>query len=120
MYKRKELISLLDEFLANKDVSKRSMKDYTVDIMCFINWYQTHKHISDKLLYKSFLNALDNSKLSERTKRRRRVIVGEYLVHIGIYSSSHLIVKKGRIIKYYDVIDCEIFMNGVKIYYVIK
>lgn len=118
MYEKKELISLLDEFLENKQVSKRSMKDYRVDVMCFINWYQTHKHLREGLIFKAFLNALDNSNLSEKTKRRRKLIVGEYLVHIGIYSSYHLIIKKGRFVNYYDISECEIFMSGRKIYYV--
>lgn len=115
MYQRKELISLLDEFLENKNVSKRSIKDYKVDCMSFIKWYQTHKHLKDRMLYSAFLKALDNSELSEKTKRRRRLIVGEYLVFIGIYSSSHLIVKKGKFVKYYDITDCDVFINGRKL-----
>lgn len=120
MYQRKELITLLDEFLENKQVSERSKKDYKVDCMCFINWYQAHKHLKEGIVFRAFLNALDNSILSEKTKRRRRLIVGEYLVYIGIYSSSHLIIKKGRFINYYDITDCEIFINGKKVEYVVK
>ena len=115
MYEKKELISLMDKFLENKNVSKRSMRDYKVDCMCFIKWYGTHKHLKDSLLYSSFLKALDNSELSEKTKRRRRVVVGAYLVFIGIYSSSHLIVKKGEFVKYYDITNCDVFINGRKL-----
>lgn len=44
-YTRNELINKLDDFLENKEVKKRSAKDYRVDCMSFINFYLNHKHI---------------------------------------------------------------------------
>lgn len=116
MYTKKELLKKLDEFLEDKSISERSKKDYKVDCVCYIKWYGTHKHLPEGQLYRAFLKALDNSDLSKKTIRRRKLIVGEYLVYIGIYSSSHLIVKNcNNMIRYYDITNSEIYLNGKKI-----
>lgn len=116
MYTKDKLINQLDMFLKYKNTTKSTKKDYKVDCMSFINWYLLHKHLPDRLLYRAFLKSLDNSELSEITKRRRRIVVGEYLVYIGCYSSSHLIVKSNDMVKYYDLINSEIFLNGEKVF----
>lgn len=118
MYSRKDLVDKLDEFLENKNAAKSSIKDYKVDCMTFIKWYSKHRDIEDGLLYNSFLKALDNSDLSHKTKKRKKIIIGEFLVYIGAFSSSHIIVKNERnIIKYYDVNECKIIMQGREIHF---
>lgn len=116
-YTRNELINKLDDFLENKEVKKRSAKDYRVDCMCFINFYLKHKHIQNGQMYNMFIKALNKSKLSETTKRRRILIVGEFLIFIDMYSSTHIIIKntKNNQIKYYDAQNREIYLLGNRI-----
>lgn len=103
-YTRNELINKLDDFLENKEVKKRSAKDYRVDCMCFINFYLKHKHIQNGQMYNMFIKALNNSELSDTTKRRRILVVGEFLFFLDMYSSTHIIIKNNanNQIKYYD------------------
>lgn len=116
MFTKDELIKKLNDFLKEKNTTVTStLKDYKVDIMYFINWYMIHKHLPDKLLYASFLNSLNNTELSIRTKRRRSIIVGEYLVYINCYSSTHLIIKTKSMVRYFNLKDNEIFLNGKKV-----
>ena len=116
MFTKDELLQKLNDFLKEKNTTvKSTIKDYKVDIMYFINWYMIHKHLPDRLLYATFLNSLNNTELSTRTKRRRSIIVGEYLVYIDCYSSTHLIVKTKSMVRYFDLKDNEIFFNGKKV-----
>ena len=103
-FTRKELINKLDDFLETKELKKRSAKDYRVDCMSFINFYLNHKHIKDGQMYNVFIKALNNSKLSDTTKRRRILVVGEFLFFLDMYSSTHIIIKNNanNQIKYYD------------------
>lgn len=89
-FTRKELINKLDDFLETKELKKRSVKDYRVDCMSFINFYLNHKHIKDGQMYNVFIKALNNSKLSDTTKRRRILVVGEFLFFLDMYSSTHI------------------------------
>jgi len=116
-YTRNELINKLDDFLENKEVKKRSAKDYRVDCRSFINFYLKHKHIQNGQMYNMFIKALNKSKLSETTKRRRILIVGEFLIFIDMYSSTHIIIKntKNNQIKYYDAQNSEIYLLGNRI-----
>lgn len=116
-YTRNELINKLDDFLENKEVKKRSAKDYRVDCMCFINFYLNHKHIKDGQMYNVFIKALNNSKLSDTTKRRRILVVGEFLFFLDMYSSTHIIIKNNanNQIKYYDTRNSEICILGNRI-----
>lgn len=116
-YTRNELINKLDDFLENKEVKKRSAKDYRVDCMCFINFYLKHKHIQNGQMYNMFIKALNNSKLSDTTKRRRILVVGEFLFFLDMYSSTHIIIKNNanNQIKYYDERNSEICILGNRI-----
>ncbi len=116
-FTRKELINKLDDFLETKELKKRSAKDYRVDCMSFINFYLNHKHIRNGQIYNVFIKALNKSKLSETTKRRRILIVGEFLIFIDMYSSTHIIIKntKNNQIKYYDAQNSEIYLLGNRI-----
>lgn len=117
-FTRKELINKLDDFLETKELKKRSAKDYRVDCMSFINFYLNHRHLKDGQMYNVFIKALNKSKLSETTKRRRILIVGEFLIFIDMYSSTHIIIKntKNNQIKYYDARNSEICILGNRIY----
>lgn len=68
-------------------------------------------------MYNMFIKALNKSKLSETTKRRRILIVGEFLIFIDMYSSTHVIIKntKNNQIKYYDAQNSEIYLLGNRI-----
>ena len=90
-FTRKELINKLDDFLETKELKKRSAKDYRVDCMSFINFYLNHRHIKDGQMYNVFIKALNNSKLSDTTKRRRILVVGEFLFFLDMYSSTNII-----------------------------
>lgn len=116
-YTRNELINKLDDFLENKEVKKRSAKDYRVDCMSFINFYLNHKHIKEGQMYNVFIKALNNSKLSDTTKRRRILVVGEFLFFLDMYSSTHIIIKNNanNQIKYYDTRNSEICILGNRI-----
>lgn len=116
-FTRKELINKLDDFLETKELKKRSVKDYRVDCMSFINFYLNHKHIKDGQMYNVFIKALNNSKLSDTTKRRRILVVGEFLFFLDMYSSTHIIIKNNanNQIKYYDARNSEICILGNRI-----
>ena len=116
-YTRNELINKLDDFLETKELKKRSAKDYRVDCMSFINFYLNHKHIKDGQMYNVFIKALNNSKLSDTTKRRRILVVGEFLFFLDMYSSTHIIIKNNanNQIKYYDTRNSEICILGNRI-----
>lgn len=116
-YTRNELINKLDDFLENKEVKKRSAKDYRVDCMSFINFYLNHRHIRNGQMYNMFIKALNNSELSDTTKRRRILVVGEFLFFLDMYSSTHIIIKNNanNQIKYYDAKNSEICILGNRI-----
>ena len=116
-FTRKELINKLDDFLETKELKKRSAKDYRVDFMSFINFYLNHRHIKDGQMYNVFIKALNNSKLSDTTKRRRILVVGEFLFFLDMYSSTHIIIKNNANsqIKYYDARNSEICILGNRI-----
>lgn len=116
-FTRKELINKLDDFLETKELKKRSVKDYRVDCMSFINFYLNHRHIKDGQMYNVFIKALNNSKLSDTTKRRRILVVGEFLFFLDMYSSTHIIIKNNanNQIKYYDARNSEICILGNRI-----
>lgn len=115
-FTRKELINKLDDFLETKELKKA--KDYRVDCMSFINFYLNHRHIKDGQMYNVFIKALNNSKLSDTTKRRRILVVGEFLFFLDMYSSTHIIIKNNanNQIKYYDARNSEICILGNRIY----
>lgn len=116
-FTRKELINKLDDFLETKELKKRSAKDYRVDCMSFINFYLNHKHIRNGQIYNVFIKALNNSELSDTTKRRRILVVGEFLFFLDMYSSTHIIIKNNanNQIKYYDARNSEICILGNRI-----
>lgn len=86
--------------------------------MSFINFYLNHRHIKDGQMYNVFIKALNNSKLSDTTKRRRILVVGEFLFFLDMYSSTHIIIKNNanNQIKYYDARNSEICILGNRIY----
>ena len=63
------------------------------------------------------IKALNNSKLSDTTKRRRILVVGEFLFFLDMYSSTHIIIKNNanNQIKYYDAKNSEICILGNRI-----
>lgn len=105
------------EFINTKKLKPSSEKDYKVDCRNFIRWYQKHSDIPADYVYDYYMQCLENTKYTITTKERKKKVVGEFLVFLGIYSRSHIIIQnnKTKRIRYYSTLEYSTYFEGKKI-----
>lgn len=105
------------EFVDAKNLKPSSQKDYKVDCRNFIRWYQTHSDIPDDCVYDYYMKCLENTKYTMKTKQRRKRVVEEFLVFLGMYSRSHIIIQnnKTKKIMYFSSLEYSTYFEGKKI-----